>query len=254
MICPQCHAEYREGFATCADCQVPLVLALRAEGPDSGVSPKPGDPSLDPFCAFWQGDDSRVHAELCTILDEVGIPHTTVRRGDYLFNTVSRPTIQIGVPASLYEKAEQAVHDAFGANDEAQRILRPPQSTPDFKALMKLSLREKLEQRRDIDYPASEESISGDLSDHELLDETLITSVPSPIDSEDWYPEDATREIWSGDDPERAEFISTSLQANGIHARIESVLGLMRIFVMRQDEASAREVVQQILHEDAEPG
>jgi len=25
MLCPQCGAEYREGFTTCADCNVPLI-------------------------------------------------------------------------------------------------------------------------------------------------------------------------------------------------------------------------------------
>jgi hypothetical protein len=28
MFCPQCQSEFREGFATCADCGVPLVDAL----------------------------------------------------------------------------------------------------------------------------------------------------------------------------------------------------------------------------------
>ncbi|MEO8196296.1 MAG: hypothetical protein ABI689_06200 [Thermoanaerobaculia bacterium] len=30
MICPNCHAEYREGFTTCADCEIPLVEDLAA--------------------------------------------------------------------------------------------------------------------------------------------------------------------------------------------------------------------------------
>jgi hypothetical protein len=30
MICPSCHAEYRDGFTTCADCEVPLVADLAA--------------------------------------------------------------------------------------------------------------------------------------------------------------------------------------------------------------------------------
>jgi len=28
MFCPQCKAEYREGFFTCADCSIPLVSEL----------------------------------------------------------------------------------------------------------------------------------------------------------------------------------------------------------------------------------
>ena len=35
MFCPQCKVEYRDGFHTCADCNVALVHALPAEpGPD----------------------------------------------------------------------------------------------------------------------------------------------------------------------------------------------------------------------------
>ncbi|MBP7589107.1 MAG: hypothetical protein KBA72_14225 [Thermoanaerobaculia bacterium] len=30
MICPSCHAEYRDGFTTCADCEIPLVTDLAA--------------------------------------------------------------------------------------------------------------------------------------------------------------------------------------------------------------------------------
>ena len=32
MICPQCKAEYREGFDTCSDCSVPLVSVLSLTG------------------------------------------------------------------------------------------------------------------------------------------------------------------------------------------------------------------------------
>jgi hypothetical protein len=28
MFCPRCRAEYREGFATCSDCNLPLVSEL----------------------------------------------------------------------------------------------------------------------------------------------------------------------------------------------------------------------------------
>jgi Putative prokaryotic signal transducing protein len=31
MYCPQCKSEYREGFTTCSECQVPLVAELSEE-------------------------------------------------------------------------------------------------------------------------------------------------------------------------------------------------------------------------------
>ena len=35
MFCPECSAEYREGFARCSDCDVPLVAALPPEETDA---------------------------------------------------------------------------------------------------------------------------------------------------------------------------------------------------------------------------
>jgi hypothetical protein len=35
MFCPECSAEYREGFARCSDCDVPLVDALPPEEMDA---------------------------------------------------------------------------------------------------------------------------------------------------------------------------------------------------------------------------
>jgi hypothetical protein len=35
MFCPQCRAEYREGFAHCSECDVPLVGQVPAESGDA---------------------------------------------------------------------------------------------------------------------------------------------------------------------------------------------------------------------------
>src|SRR5258708_14578457 len=115
MICPQCKAEYRPGFAVCADCDVPLVAQLPTSPSGPAGSAEPGE---DPFCAFWKGDDSRIHAELCELLDEQGIPHKTVRRADHLFNLNSRSAFQIGIPFSFFEKAEAAIKEAYGSEEE----------------------------------------------------------------------------------------------------------------------------------------
>ena len=112
MICPQCHAEYRDGFSRCSDCDVGLVHAL-ANDDGALASPSPPDPDEDPFCEFWKGADDRLHGELLEILEEVSIPCKSLRRNDRLFNSATYPTFRIGVPFSLFEKAELAVKAAF---------------------------------------------------------------------------------------------------------------------------------------------
>src|SRR5438093_10299811 len=80
----------------------------------------------DPFCSFWRGDDPRIHAELCELLNEEGIPHRTLRREDHLFNLNTKSGFEIGIPFSQFEKAETAVKDAYGTeegNEDPARLL-----------------------------------------------------------------------------------------------------------------------------------
>ncbi len=151
MICPNCKAEYRRGFKECADCGVALLepteLVGRRMADDAGddeargehFAGTPGDPNEDPFCSFWKGTDLRVCTEICTVLDEAGIPHKTIRRQDHLFNLNNQSGYQVGVPASWYEKAEMAIKEAFGTDEEtgenAVRLLPPPEEDPRTREL-----------------------------------------------------------------------------------------------------------------------
>ncbi|MDF2985872.1 MAG: hypothetical protein K0R50_1382 [Eubacterium sp.] len=38
MICPKCHAEYREGFTECSDCKVALGTGYKDPGKAAGLS------------------------------------------------------------------------------------------------------------------------------------------------------------------------------------------------------------------------
>lgn len=137
MICPQCKAEYRRGFTVCRDCEVALVESpelLEGRSVNSEPSASPGDPRKDPFCSFWKGTDLRVCTEICTVLDEAEIPHKTIRRQDHLFNLNNQAPYEVGVPASVYEKAELAIKEAFGtegeSGEDAVRLLPPPEEDP----------------------------------------------------------------------------------------------------------------------------
>jgi len=228
MICPQCRAEYRLGFTVCADCDVPLVpqyeisAALEVPPPPA----EPGDPNEDPFCAFWKGDDRRLHAELTSVLDTADIPHKTVRRQDHLFNLNNYPAFQIAVPFSFYERAERAIKEAFDLDasdpDAVQSLTASPLPSDAYGRNHKLPA---------LLSPHADEAIPGP---------------PSAGDTSDSFPEDANAPIWSGDDLSLQEMLTASLNENRIYSRSETTSERVTVFVQPADEARAREIVREV--------
>jgi hypothetical protein len=143
MFCPNCKAEYRQGFSHCADCDVDLVEAapgaLVAPSIDSSAETE------DPFCEFWRGEDARVRGELSDILSEQEIPIRTFEWQDHLFNRTRLPIFRIAVPFSMFERAEKAVTEAYGSAEEADSVMNPTEANrPEFRRLLELPLHEKL--------------------------------------------------------------------------------------------------------------
>ena len=224
MVCPQCNAEYRPGFTRCADCGVDLVndppeYALAGKPPAAD----PGDPNEDPFCSFWKGQDARVHAELCEVLEQAGIPHKTIFRSDHLFNFSNFPAYEIGVPFSLFEKAEKVVQETYGTDDVedvgaqelAGLVVRPSGGVPILPEMVNLP-------PEDIPGP------------------------PAAGESADWFPEDATVNVWSADSPEQSEFLVAALHENCIHCRLDEQGSQTRLYVLPHDAARAREIVREV--------
>jgi len=236
MICPKCGAEYRQGYTSCADCHVFLVeeqpgvgqldRLQRVDGDGAAASytypgagrAQPGDPNEDPFCSFWKGTDARVCAELCTVLDEAGIPHKTIHRQDHLFNFANHSPYELGVPASLYEKAELAIKEAFGTDQETGEDTLPLLPAPD---------------REPADFAKG------------LRD--------AMADANDWlgprYPEDATVEVWSGEDADRdtKDMIEMSLHESDMLCRSEEENGRIKVMVLPEDQTRAKEIVREIV-------
>ena len=229
MFCPECRVEYRSGFTHCTDCDVDLVDELTLERTDL-FEANPGDQE-DPFCAFWQGDDRRLHAELCSVLDAAGIPHKTVLREDHLFNLKNFPAFQIGVPFSLFERAETAVKDAYemdvGGTDAAES-LNPPALIPDHARVIR------------------------------KLPETLTPSkaeyMPSPPEAGDeagdeaeWEFEGGGTEVWCGEDTSFADMLAAALRENKIAVRRRISHGRQSLLVSSEEEANAREIAKQVV-------
>lgn len=227
MFCPQCKAEYRRGFTHCPDCDVDLVWELPKEALEKPEPAEPGDPSDDPFCAFWQGDDPRLHAEICGLLDEEGIPHKTVRRADHLFNLNNFSAFQVGVPFSMFAKAENAVKEAY---ETEPQDLDPTQNLAVPRALPQNAIWfEPLPPRLT---PGASEDVPGP---------------PSDGDPSEWDADDASIEIWTGEDDYLCGVLVAALHENQIHVGKSNEKGNHVLSVFPEDEARAREIVHEVL-------
>jgi len=254
MICPQCHAQYQQGYSSCADCHLALVHELPRESRHDSDSPSPagplGDPDRDPFCSFWQGDDPRIHAELCELLDEEGIAHKTIRREDHLFNLNSKSAFQIGVPFSQFEKAETVIKEAYGSEAEPQggALLLPYGKDLVTDAGTFSLWLDAARGYASLGRQTPEESTNGETTSLEASSESdEVGNVRGGWDPDNWDSEDATVEVWCGEQCELGEFIAISLQTNQIHARTDKAEKKNAIFVMTGDEGRAREIVREIV-------
>lgn len=230
MFCPQCKAEYRPGFTRCADCDVDLVWELpknalsRLAGSSENPG-EPGDPNEDPFCSFWKGEDSRVHVELCAVLDEAAIPHHTVFRRDHLFNLRNYPAYEVGVPFSMFERAENAVKQAYGADNVSNA------GSGELKGLLtdRLSGGEK---RLETLTPAPGDDIPGP---------------PNAGEGTDWFPEDATVRIWSTNKAGPGDFLVAALHENSIRCRLDKNGSREELYVLPEDEERAAAIVHEVI-------
>ncbi len=250
MYCPQCKTEYRQGFTRCTDCDVELVYEPPPSASGPGKAGARAENPEDPFCSFWRGDDPHIHAELCELLNEEGIPHKTVRREDHLFNLNTKSAFEVGIPFSQFEKAEAAIKDAYGTGVEQR----------DAAHLLPFS--ESYTEGHDKVFPwqplakgyARTLMGRGEEPENEAVrvpeeHNAAVESGPNRADWDptDWNPEEATVQVWSVEQPDPREMIEMALRENQIHARFENGKGRNAIYVMPEDEIRAGEIVREVV-------
>ena len=110
MICPQCKAEYRQGFTRCADCDVDWVAGPN-ESERSAASARPSG-NLVPL---WEGEDLALHTTLLEHLDSAEVRYFDqpmgvfpgARRGDHFpVQPMTRFGYQVAVLSSDLEAAK----------------------------------------------------------------------------------------------------------------------------------------------------
>ena len=234
MYCPTCGVEYRQGFTHCTDCDVDLVwepprktLIVRArESSGDHVPGEPGDPNSDPFCSFWKGDDARVHVELCQVLDDAGILHNTVYRRDRLFNLTNFPAYEVGVPFSMFERAENAVKEAYG--------------TDNLEDVGAQELLGRVLPERSSGHPKLSATMTPPINED-------IPGPPNARGAGDWFPEDATVKVCSFGQNPPSRFLVAALHENGIRCRVDTSVCGAEIYVLPEDEVRAREIMREVV-------
>lgn len=220
MICPQCHAEYRQGYTSCADCHVLLVNELREPEPEAPEGAEAGHenevpPGVQPRMAagefpieLWSGEDLELLSRLREALDREGIPH-------YNWPTNESPEVRRPSNFLIAERPQFGFTLAVSSND--------------WKAAAEVLEKVLDEEPEGIELPAS-----ADEND-------------APQEAARDGDGEATLEIWSGADVALCGFLEAALDENGIAARGEATSHGNRLFVKPRDEARAREVVREIV-------
>ncbi len=98
LFCPQCGAEYREGFLECSDCHLPLVAALPSE-----PQPQP-QPDLELVTVLVTGNPALI-AVAKSLLEDSGIEYLTQNEGLHDLFPVDRFRIHIQVRQEDEEEA-----------------------------------------------------------------------------------------------------------------------------------------------------
>jgi hypothetical protein len=170
MFCPECKAEYREGFTRCADCEVDLVAELprtamvAARRADAEGESEENDNPEDPFCQFWRGEDARVLGELCDVLAEAAIPFRKLEWQDHLFNRMRFPEFRLAIPFSMFDRAERAVGEAYGSAEEAENVMHPTEENrEEYRKLLAWPLEKKLSGRDDPRWKTKESATDEEL-------------------------------------------------------------------------------------------
>jgi hypothetical protein len=217
MFCPNCKAEYREGFTECSDCQVPLVKDLSGASARGGESRTPEAPEL-----LWSGTDSSAEGAIVEALKAAKISHhTTISEGGAL------PGLSKPVYAILIHARDRLA--ARAALDDARRKTQLPETGENEDP-------DDLESALPI--PAEQEA------------DDSASAAPDYV-PEDFDPGDATAEVWSGTDAAMARSLKDSLRENGIGCTIIEGEAGRRLSVLPSEEKRAREIIREVV--DASP-
>jgi hypothetical protein len=217
MFCPNCKAEYREGFTRCADCDVDLVESLASSPSSSG---EPGDSGevvdLDAPELLWSGVDVGAFEQIRSALDEANIPYNDERlEARLLYRSLGNP-LEIWVQRQDRAAARKILTDLFSGAGEPQQPEAAHAGSP-----------QSFQPPENEGWDAEGDEVRGSVVDFD--------------------PDEAIVEIWAGEAGGMAPILKDCLRENGIGCAIVPGPKGARLRVYPADEVRAREIVREVV-------
>jgi hypothetical protein len=238
MFCPNCKAEYRPGFTKCSDCGADLVEHLSNDNLDrlgKVVTDSEGRELL------WSGvHPTRLRAAIGKALDAAHIEYRQTAKEFGLTPGSAQAALFVWVNRRDHGEAREIL-DKILANPDLADQARDDTST-DESAVNPLGLN-----RKGLEL---EESQDGGGSENELPDYAADEPVPEDF-AEDPDPEEATAEVWAGEDAEMAQNLAVCLRGVGVGCLVSEDGGKSRVRVLPGAQKRAREIVREVV--DASP-
>jgi hypothetical protein len=204
MFCPVCKSEYRDGFTKCSDCDVDLVKQLA----DDSEAKEP----------LWAGQDASVRGTICDKLDAAKIFHEDDSVESQFMPAFRQSIYRIQVRRPDHDAALNAIReiDVGPSNirpspgvvlDRNSDWLRTNAPQRDLWGSLLNRDASPSESGDDSEMPA-DASASGDQDEpaEEIPGDQL----------ENFNPDDATSQVWSGADGGMAQSIDVCLREVGI--------------------------------------
>jgi hypothetical protein len=237
MFCPVCKSEYRAGFTRCSDCEVDLVRQLA----DDSEAKEP----------LWAGQDASVRDAICERLDAAKILHEDDSVESQFMPAFRQSIYRI----QIRKKDHEAALNAVRAVDVDRLNIRPsPGVVHDRNSDW---LRTNAAQRdlwgrllnRDASpsEPADDSEIAADAS--ASGDEDESAEEVSNDQLENFSPDDATSQVWSGADGSMAQSIDVCLREVGIGCVVNETPGNFNACVERASEIRAKEIIREIIEQ-----
>ena len=244
QICHACARECSASLCVCPACHAVLIVqpARNVEGTPSAQAEATSGRKYCPICDAVYAD-AHTRCSVCNVElvpeERRGMPLSERERNERL-EAIWRGGDPLAVSEVITILREAGIrHHVQATNDHLVFELAMPRPKYIVRVLAS-------------DAPQASQLISGIreiplFGGRERLDDA---QTPAPQEKKEvaWNPAAATQEIWSGEDAALARFVQDCLKENRIGVRLAGhEPGLLKLYVMRTDEAAGREIVRELL-------